>query len=72
MMKSSAEGVVAILVGGGSVILPDKLKGVSELIRPPHYDVANAVGAAISQVSASADVILALPEEKREERLAEV
>jgi hypothetical protein len=30
--------------------VPDALAGVSEVVRPDHYDVANAIGAAIAQV----------------------
>lgn len=57
-MKTSPEPLPVLLVGGGSVIIPDKdLKGVSKLIRPPFHDVANAVGAAISKVSGTIDTI---------------
>ena len=44
-----------IVVGGGSVIVPDGLPGVSEILRPEHYDVANAIGAAIATVSGEVD-----------------
>lgn len=50
-MKTSDLPVVLLLVGGGSVIQMDDLEGVAECIRPPFYDVANAVGAAIAKVS---------------------
>lgn len=40
-----------VVVGGGSFLVPDTLPGVSEVLRPDHHDVANAVGAAIAQVS---------------------
>jgi N-methylhydantoinase A/oxoprolinase/acetone carboxylase beta subunit len=46
-----------IVVGGGSVIVPDRLPGVSEVLRPPHADVANAIGAAIAAVSGQIDRI---------------
>ncbi|MGN6380557.1 MAG: hydantoinase/oxoprolinase family protein [Gaiellales bacterium] len=46
-----------IVVGGGSVLVPDSLPGVSEVIRPPHFDVANAIGAAIATVSGQVDRI---------------
>jgi hypothetical protein len=36
-----------ILVGGGSIIIGNKLAGVGEIIRPKHLEVANAVGAAV-------------------------
>ena len=46
-----------VVVGGGSVLVPDRLPGVSEVIRPPHHDVANAIGAAIAAVSGQIDRI---------------
>lgn len=36
-----------ILVGGGSVIIGEEISGVGEIIRPPYFEVANAVGAAV-------------------------
>ncbi|EPQ50447.1 hypothetical protein GLOTRDRAFT_82362 [Gloeophyllum trabeum ATCC 11539] len=57
VMKTSPEPLPVLLVGGGSVIAPNTLEGVSQLIRPPFHDVANAVGAAISKVGGSVDLI---------------
>ena len=39
-----------VVVGGGAGLCGDALVGASQLIKPPHADVANAVGAAIPQV----------------------
>ncbi|XP_006811540.1 uncharacterized protein LOC100376092 [Saccoglossus kowalevskii] len=41
-----------ILLGGGSILIDDKqkLQGASSVIRPPLFEVANAVGAALAQV----------------------
>src|SRR5690606_22331414 len=33
-MKTSSEPVPVILVGGGSILFPDQLKGASEVIKP--------------------------------------
>ena len=46
-----------ILVGGGSVLIDSStpLKGTSGVYKPPNFEVANAVGAALSQVSGSVD-----------------
>ncbi|RCV55365.1 hydantoinase/oxoprolinase N-terminal domain-containing protein [Marinitenerispora sediminis] len=49
-----------IAVGGGSVLIPDRVPGVTEVIRPAHYDVANAIGAAIGTVSGQIDRIYAV------------
>lgn len=46
-----------IVVGGGSVLVPDDIPGVSEVQRPEHFDVANAIGAAIASVSGQVDRI---------------
>ncbi|XP_052818306.1 uncharacterized protein LOC128244331 [Mya arenaria] len=49
-----------ILVGGGSIIVGKQTKfgGISKIIVPDNFDVANAVGAAMSQVSASVDKVV--------------
>ncbi|KAH6889852.1 hypothetical protein B0T10DRAFT_572002 [Thelonectria olida] len=67
-MKTSEEDVPVILVGGGSIICPESLKGVSDIIRPPFSHVANAVGAAMAKVSSVVDAILDITDEKSEEK----
>ncbi len=71
-VKTSSEGVPVILVGGGSVLLPDDLGGASEVIRPGHFDVANAIGAAISQVSGGIDGVFDVAGRGREAVIEEV
>jgi len=61
-MKTSAAPVPVILVGGGSILMPEALKGASEVIRPNHSGVANAIGAAIAQVSGQIEKIFVLDE----------
>jgi len=56
-MKTEAGDVPLIAVGGGAFLVPDKLPGVSEVIHVQHGDCANAVGAAIAQVSGECDQI---------------
>jgi N-methylhydantoinase A/oxoprolinase/acetone carboxylase beta subunit len=70
-MKTSREPIPVVVVGGGSVLLGDTLPGASELIKPPHFAVANAIGAAIGQVGGEVDRIFSLDELSREEALAE-
>jgi N-methylhydantoinase A/oxoprolinase/acetone carboxylase beta subunit len=60
-----------IIVGGGSVIVSERTAGVSEVIRPDHHDVANAIGAAIAAVSGQVDRIFNLGEGGRKAALAE-
>jgi len=56
-MKTEAGDVPLIAVGGGSFLVPDQLAGVSEVIRVEHGDCANAVGAAIAQISGETDQV---------------
>jgi len=56
-MKTSKGDRPLIAVGGGSILVPDQIPGVSEVIRPEHFDAANAVGAAIASVSGQVDRI---------------
>jgi N-methylhydantoinase A/oxoprolinase/acetone carboxylase beta subunit len=56
-MKTEAGDVPLLAVGGGAFLVPDRLPGISEIVRVPHGDCANAVGAAIAQVSGEADQV---------------
>ena len=49
-----------IVVGGGAQLCGDRLAGASRLVRPHHAAVANAVGAAIAQVSGTVDLLVDL------------
>ncbi len=70
-MKLSADPVPVVAVGGGSILFPEQLRGVSEIIRPPHYEVANAIGVAIAQVSGTIDRVFALDTMSRTQALDE-
>jgi N-methylhydantoinase A/oxoprolinase/acetone carboxylase beta subunit len=56
-VKTARGDLALIAVGGGSILIPDKLPGVSEVVRPHHFDAANAIGAAIASVSGQVDRI---------------
>ena len=56
-MKTEAGDVPLVAVGGGAFLVPDRLPGISKIVRVPHGDCANAVGAAIAQVSGEADQV---------------
>jgi N-methylhydantoinase A/oxoprolinase/acetone carboxylase beta subunit len=68
-MKTSAADMPLILVGGGAVLIRDRLAGISEAITPEAAGVANAVGAAIGQVSGSVDRIYNFEKTGREAAL---
>jgi N-methylhydantoinase A/oxoprolinase/acetone carboxylase beta subunit len=70
-MKTSPAEVPVIAVGGGSILAPDRLPGASAILRPEHADCANAIGAAIAQVSGEVDRIWHLEGRSRESVLAE-
>jgi N-methylhydantoinase A/oxoprolinase/acetone carboxylase beta subunit len=70
-MKTSAEEVPVIAVGGGSILLPEEIPGVSRVHKPDHYEVANAVGAAIAQVSGTIDRVFSLQDRSRDEVMEE-
>lgn len=68
-IKTSHHRAPVVLVGGGSSLLPDSLKGASEVLRPPHYQYANAIGAAISEVSGEVETLWSAVRESRDEAL---
>lgn len=59
-MKLGRGDIPLIVVGGGSVLIADDIAGISKVLRPNNYDVANAVGAAIAQVSGRWDEVVSL------------
>ncbi len=44
-MKTNADDIPVLLVGGGAVLAPDKLDGASTVEKPEYASVANAIGA---------------------------
>jgi N-methylhydantoinase A/oxoprolinase/acetone carboxylase beta subunit len=67
--RLSAEPIPLIAVGGGSILMPERLAGL-EVIRPPYFAAANAIGAAIAQTSGEVDRIYSLESMTREAALA--
>lgn len=70
-MKTSPEPIPVVLVGGGSILLRDELEGASRVIRPDHFGVANAIGAAIAQVGGEVERVFALERLSRDEAVEE-
>ena len=68
-IKVNAEPLPLLLVGGGHILVNRDLRGASEVIRPEHAEVANAVGAAIALVSGRIDKLYDVPKIGREECL---
>jgi N-methylhydantoinase A/oxoprolinase/acetone carboxylase beta subunit len=70
-VKTSRGEIPLVAVGGGSVLVPDRIPGVSDVIRPDHHEVANAIGAAIASVSGQVDRIFQLGHDGRRGALEE-
>jgi len=66
--RVSPEPLPIIVVGGGSILVDGSIGGL-DVIKPKHFAVANAVGAAIAQVSGEVDRVYALGEIGRERAL---
>ena len=66
-VKTSADPLPLIAVGGGAFLVPDDLPGITEVIKPPNSAVANAVGAALAQVGGEAEIIYSKTGEDRRE-----
>jgi N-methylhydantoinase A/oxoprolinase/acetone carboxylase beta subunit len=56
-LKTDASEIPLVAVGGGCFLVPPSLPGISRVVHVPHWAVANAVGAAIAQVSGEADQV---------------
>lgn len=59
-IRTSPIEVPLILVGGGSMIIGDEIKGISKIIRPLYHEYANAVGAAVAKIASIVDSIVTL------------
>lgn len=59
-MKTSAAPLPVVLVGGGAILISAKLPSASEVVRPDHSSVANAIGAAAAQVGGEVDRVFAV------------
>ena len=68
-VKTAAGDVPVILVGGGIILIGDRLNGVSVLQRPEQAAVANAIGAAIAQVGGEVDRVFSLDAVPRDKAL---
>jgi N-methylhydantoinase A/oxoprolinase/acetone carboxylase beta subunit len=70
-MRVSAEEIPIVAVGGGSVLLPDSLTGLGKVDHPENFAVANAIGAAIANISGEIDKAYSIPDGQRDAILDE-
>jgi N-methylhydantoinase A/oxoprolinase/acetone carboxylase beta subunit len=70
-MKTSAAPVPIVLVGGGSILAHRDIRGASQVIVPAQAGVANAIGAAIAEVSGEVDQVYSYERDGRDAALAQ-
>lgn len=68
-VRLSAEPMPVIVVGGGRILVTEPVKGASRMVVPDHHEVANAIGAAMAEVSGEVDRVANLAEISREEAM---
>lgn len=68
-MKVSNADIDVIMVGGGSIVLPEDLNGAATVIKPEFFGCANAIGSAISKVSGTYEKLINYDEIPREQAL---
>ena len=69
-LKLSARDVPVVLVGGGATLFPMEIEGASTVMRPEHAGVANAIGAAIAQISGEVDRVFSMEGQTRDAAMA--
>lgn len=71
-MKPSSDPLPVVLVGGGAVLVTGDLEAASEILRPEHSGVANAIGAAIAQIGGEAERMVSYAKTSRQDAVAQV
>jgi N-methylhydantoinase A/oxoprolinase/acetone carboxylase beta subunit len=69
-MKTSAEPLPLVLVGGGAVLIDRAIPGVSQMIIPEGAAVANAIGASIAQAGGEVDRVFSYEQLGRQGAIA--
>lgn len=68
-MKVSSADMDVVLVGGGSIIIPEDLAGTRTVSKPGYFGTANAIGSAISKVSGTYEQLINYDEIPRDQAL---
>ena len=72
-MKTTAEPVPAIFIGGGALVVPKtNLAGVSQAVSPDHFEVGGAVGTTIAEIGAYAEGVVDLDVDDRDDAMERV
>ena len=68
-MKVSSQDIDVILVGGGALVVPQKLAGTKTALKPEYSGVANAIGAGISKVSGTYEKLVSYDKTPRDKAI---
>lgn len=68
-MKPSSNPLPVVLVGGGAILVTEQLATASEMLRPEHAGVANAIGAAIAQIGGETERLVSYDKTDRDEAI---
>jgi N-methylhydantoinase A/oxoprolinase/acetone carboxylase beta subunit len=68
-MRTCPAPLPVVVVGGGGVLVPEEVEGITKLVRPEHHAFANAIGAAIAQVGGEVDRVFTIEGNRRDEVL---
>ena len=71
-MKPSSDPLPVVLVGGGAILVTEMLDAASEMLRPEHAGVANAIGAAIAQIGGETERLVSYDKLKRSDAIKAV
>ena len=71
-MQSGSAELPIVLVGGGVALAAEPLADAGEILIPKHSEVANAIGAAVAQIGAEAERLLAYDRIGRQQALEQV
>jgi len=71
-MKPSSDPLPVVLVGGGSILVTEPLATASEMLRPEHAGVANAIGAAIAQIGGETERLVSYEKVPRKDAIRDV
>ncbi len=71
-MMPSSDPLPVVLVGGGTVLVSEKLEAASEMHCPEHSGVANAIGAAIAQIGGEVERLVSYRDTPRDEAIRQI
>ncbi|ARM76940.1 hydantoinase/oxoprolinase N-terminal domain-containing protein [Acidianus manzaensis] len=72
LMKTSKTDIQVIAVGGGSIMIPDKLEGASTVIKPQNAQYANAIGATLTKIGATVERTFSYEQTSRESAIKNI